>query len=153
MESIYIVSFQIAETNISCLPCNISSSQPNVLRNHHKQHQTHHHYHQKNIPVIYISFIQFFFHILNWAAGLTYIGLYGICNKYFHYPGSRDILSPVHSPSPSPSPSSSQSSSAHAFLPTSHPPPTMEAAAFSFIFDFSQLWFLILTICNIVFYS
>ena len=125
------MSFQIAETNISCLPCNISSSQPNVLRNHHKQHQTHHHYHQKTF-LLYISFIQFLFHILNWAAGLTYIGLYGICNKYFHYPGSRDVLSPVHSPSPSPSPSpsSSQSSSAHAFLPTSHPPPTMEAAAF-----------------------
>ena len=115
------MSFQIAETNILCLPCNISSSQPNVLRNLHKQHQTHHHYHQ-NTFLLFISFI-LFFHISNLVIGLTYIGLYGICNKYFHYPGSRDVLSPVHSPSPSPSPSSSQSSPAHAFLPTSHPLP------------------------------
>ena len=40
------MSFQIAETNIYRLPCNISSSQPILLRNLHKQHQTHHHYHQ-----------------------------------------------------------------------------------------------------------
>ena len=45
--------------------------------------------------LLFISFI-LFFHMSNLGTGLTYNGLYAICNKYFHSPDSREVLSQVH---------------------------------------------------------